>query len=55
MEKGWLTIAGDIVLAITGAACWALVVLAWVLLVVSWCALVLVLSGRLPWFVRKYV
>lgn len=25
------------------------------LLVVAWCLLVLILTGRLPWFVRKYL
>jgi len=27
----------------------------WGALIVSWCLLVLFLSGRFPWFVRKYL
>lgn len=55
MEKGLLLISGEIVVLVGRAGLWAAAFAAWMLLVIAWCALVFAFSGRLPWFVRKYV
>lgn len=40
---------------VVGALVRATAVLAWGILIVCWCLLVFLMSGRFPWFVRKYL
>jgi hypothetical protein len=54
MEETWWMIAGDVAQLIAKAFAQTAAATMVAILVISWCLLVLVVTGRLPWMVRRY-
>lgn len=54
MDEARKVIVGGVGALLRGSWLLAGVVL-WAMLFVSWCLLVFLVSGRLPWMVRKYL
>lgn len=55
MEETWWMIAGDVAMLIAKALAQTAAATMVAILVISWCLLVLLLTGRFPWMVRKYL
>lgn len=54
MQLSWCSLLGGVLLEVGKVAGIALGMAFYAVMVLVWCGLVLVVSGRLPWFARRF-